>query len=98
MASVLRGCNIGGGEEILKIFPGWRFPWLSFNNNREKVEFRQVEPKGVGGEEVEELLFLSKRLKVSNWSLCLVGCFSPSVVTSPYLWPEAKDFELLARK
>ena len=55
MASVLRGCNIGGGEEILKIFPGWRFPWLSFNNNREKVEFRQVEPKGVGGEEEEEL-------------------------------------------
>ena len=24
------------------------------------------------------------------WSLCLVGCFSPSVVTSPYLWPGAR--------
>ena len=55
MASVLRGCNIGGGEEILKIIPGWRSPWLSFYNNRKRVENRQVEPKGVGGEEEEEL-------------------------------------------
>ena len=87
MASVLKGCNIGGGELIPKIFLGW----MAF--------FQQQQREGgVGGEEVEELLFLSKRLKVSNWSLCLVGCFSPSVVTSPYLWPEAKDFELLARK
>ena len=90
VASVWRGCNIGGGEVILKIFPGWRSPWLSFNNNRKKVEYRQEEPKGVGGEEEEELSFFSRRFIVSNWSLCLVGCFSPSVVTSPYLWPDAR--------
>ena len=43
------------GRKFLKIFPGWRSLWLSFNNNRERVEYRQVEPKGVGGEEEEEL-------------------------------------------
>ena len=77
MASVLRGCNIEGGEVIPKIFPGWRFPWLSFNNIREKVEFRQVEPKGVGGEEVEELLFLSKSLKSATGVCVWWGAFHP---------------------
>ena len=28
----LRECNTGGGEEILNILPGWRSPWLFFNN------------------------------------------------------------------
>ena len=28
------------------IFPGRRYPWLSFNAIRMKVDFRQVEPKG----------------------------------------------------
>ena len=60
---MLKGCNIGGGEVILDIFPGWRSPWLSFFKIRRRVEYRQEEPKGVGGEEVEELFFLSKRLK-----------------------------------
>ena len=30
---------------------GWRYPRLFFNNNRRKVDSRQVEPEGVGGEE-----------------------------------------------
>ena len=55
MASELKGCNIGGGEVTLNIFPGWRSPWLSFINIRKRVEYRQEEPKGVGGEEEEEL-------------------------------------------
>ena len=49
------GCNIGGGEVTLNIFPGWKSPWLSFINIRKRVEYRQEEPKGVGGEEEEEL-------------------------------------------
>ena len=55
VASVLRECNIGGGEVILKIFPGWRSPWLSFDNIRRRVEYLQEEHKGVGGEEEEKL-------------------------------------------
>ena len=42
-----RGCNIGDGEVIHNIFPGWRYPWLSFNNIRRRVDFRQVEPRGM---------------------------------------------------
>ena len=42
--------------------------------------------------------FLSRRSIVSDWSLCLVGCFSPSVVTSPYLWPGARRFLTSCKK
>ena len=55
-------------------------------------------PEGVGGEEEEQLFFLSRRSIVSDWSLCLVGCFSPSVVTSPYLWPGARRFLTSCKK
>ena len=44
----------------MNIFPGWRYPWLSFNNDiRRRVDFRQVEPRGDGGE-VEEGAFIFK--------------------------------------
>ena len=48
------------GRKFLKIFPGRRSPWLSFYNTRRRVEYLQVEHKGVGGEEEEKLLFLCK--------------------------------------
>ena len=51
------------------IFPGWRSPWLSFNTIRRRVDFRQVEPGGVGGEVEEELLFFCKTL-ISN--ICVI--------------------------
>ena len=58
--------------------------------SEEKWRTGRWSPEGVGGDEEEELWFLNRRSIVSNWSLCLVGCFSPSVVTSPYLWPGAR--------
>ena len=51
----MRGCNTGGGEVILKDGGPLDF---SFNNIKGEVDIRQVEPKGVGGEEEEKLLFL----------------------------------------
>ena len=79
------------------IIPGWRSPPTSSQTTpEEKWRTGRWSPEGDGGEEEEELLFLTGRFK-SCWSLCLVGCFSPSVVTSPYLWPGAR-FQLQARK
>ena len=43
----------------MNIFPGWRYPWLSFNNIRRRVDIWQVEPRGDGGE-VEEGAFIFK--------------------------------------
>ena len=54
MVSELSGCNIGGGEEIKSFQDGGPLDFPS-NNTRKKVEYRQEEPKGVGGEEEEEL-------------------------------------------
>ena len=45
------------GRQFINIFPGWRYPWLSFNHIRRRVDFRQVEPRGDGGEVEEKLLF-----------------------------------------
>ena len=53
---------------------GWRSPWLSFNIIRRRVDIRQEEPRGVGGEEEWELFDFHPRSLISNnWSLCLVG-------------------------
>ena len=68
------------------IFPGWRSPWLSFNTIRRRVDFRQVEPGGVGGEVEEELLFFCKTL-ISN--ICVI-------IGGRVYWQEAFDFLLLS--
>ena len=52
-----RGCNIGDGEVIRKCLSRMEVPWLSFNTIRGRVDFRQVEPRGDGGEVEEKLLF-----------------------------------------
>ena len=49
-----------------------------------------MEPGGVGGEEEEELLFSGRRLNFQLLESVFGGVLLPSVVTSPYLWPEAR--------
>ena len=83
MASVLNGCNIGGGEVTLNIFPGWRSPWLSFYNTRRRVKYLQEEHKGVGGEEEEDLLFFEQEGQISVTGACSWWGDLPSEVTSP---------------
>ena len=57
--SELKGCNTEDGEEIKSSQDGGPLDF-PFNNTRRRVEYRQEEPKGVGGEEGEKLLFLRK--------------------------------------
>ena len=62
-------------EHLLQLLtPGWRSPWLSFNVIRRRVDNRQAEPRGVGGDEEEEPFYFHPRSLISsNWGLCLEG-------------------------
>ena len=91
---MLNGCNIGGGEVTLNIFPGWRSPWLSFINIRKRVEYRQEEPKGVGGEEEEELYFFSMRFSTSCKKVKVnLSCLENSLETLIFM--QISDFNQL---
>ena len=56
----LKEGNTGGGEEILNILPGWRSPWLSFNNIEGEWNTCRWSTGGLEEKWRRELLFFCK--------------------------------------
>ena len=68
--------NLGMEDGVLPGFPS--------NTIRRRVDSRQVEPRGVGGAEEEDLLsFSSKKFDFKQLESVLGGVDSPSWVTPP---------------
>ena len=77
----MKECNIGGGVATFKSSQDGGLPRLFFINTRREEEIRQVED---GGEDVEELQFLSRRFNFQLLESVVGGVLFPSVATSPY--------------
>ena len=94
----MKECNIGGGAATFKSSQDGGLPGFSSTTSEEKWISGRWSPGGLEVKRRRSFNFQAGGSIFSCWSLCLVGCFSPSVVTSPYLWPGARRFLTSCKK
>ena len=65
----LRECNTGGGEEILNILPGWRSPWLFFNNIEGEWNTCRWSTGGLEVKRRESFHFCKNLIPINLWAV-----------------------------
>ena len=85
MGSVLRGCNIGGGEEILKNLSRMEVPLAFFQQQQRESGIPAGGAQGGWKRRREGALIFEQEVYCQQLESVFGGVLSPSVVTSPYL-------------